>query len=157
MGMGNEMFFFDKKFLKFLLVGVINTLVGAGVMFLMFNLFHCSYWLSSVCNYIVGGIVSFILNKIFTFQNKKKSFLQFIFFVVNLMVCYVIAYVVAKYAIYAIFSFQTEQIKGNIAMAVGMVLYTGLNYIGQRFVVFAEKSSKVKNEVERDSAENEQN
>ena len=47
--------------LRFLLVGVVNTLVGAGIMFLLYNLAGCSYWLSSAANYIVGGVVSYFL------------------------------------------------------------------------------------------------
>ena len=50
--------FFDIKFWKFIGVGVINTLVGNGVMFLLYNVVHASYWLSSAANYIVGSIVS---------------------------------------------------------------------------------------------------
>ena len=50
--------FFDPSMLRFLLVGVVNTLVGAGIMFLLYNLAGCSYWLSSAANYIVGGVVS---------------------------------------------------------------------------------------------------
>ena len=44
--------FFDPSMLRFLLVGVVNTLVGAGIMFLLYNLAGCSYWLSSAANYI---------------------------------------------------------------------------------------------------------
>ena len=82
--------FFDKKLLKFLIVGVANTLVGAGLMFLLYNVFGCSYWISSACNYIVGGILSFFLNKFFTFQNKQKSAKQILFFIALLVVCYLI-------------------------------------------------------------------
>ena len=64
---------FDIKFWKFVLVGVINNIVGAGIMFLLYNLCHCNYWVSSACNYIAGGICSFLLNKFFTFQNKEKN------------------------------------------------------------------------------------
>lgn len=63
----------DKTVLRFLLVGVVNTLVGAGLMFLLYNVANCSYWLSSAANYVVGGIVSFFLNKYFTFENKTWS------------------------------------------------------------------------------------
>ena len=55
---------------RFLLVGVINTLVGCGAMFLLYNLAHWSYWLSSAANYLLGGIVSFFLNKYFTFRKR---------------------------------------------------------------------------------------
>ena len=64
----------DIKLGKFLIVGVVNTLIGAGLMFVLYNLAHWSYWVSSACNYIAGGIVSFFLNKYFTFKNKDRSF-----------------------------------------------------------------------------------
>ena len=70
---------FDKSFLKFLAVGVINTLVGYGVMFGLYNLagLHTwgdlGFWISSAANYVVGSIVSFFLNKNFTFQNQEKG------------------------------------------------------------------------------------
>ena len=35
---------FDEKLWKFLLVGVLNTLVGNGLMFLLYNLGGLSYW-----------------------------------------------------------------------------------------------------------------
>ncbi|MGI5096012.1 GtrA family protein [Treponema socranskii] len=130
---------FDLKLLKFLIVGVINTIVGAGTMFLLYNLAHCNYWLSSSCNYIVGGICSYFLNKYFTFQNHKKSFGQIIKFVVLLLICYLIAYVLAKYFIYLIFSSQSVKVKDNIAMLTGEFLYLAINYLGQRLVVFKNK------------------
>ncbi len=133
------MILIDKKFFKFLLVGIINTLIGAGVMFFLYNVIHTGYWFSSACNYIAGGIVSFFLNKYFTFSNHEKSIKQVIIFILNLVICYVIAYLIAKRAIYSILSAQTETIRGNVAMVCGMVLYTILNYIGQRLIVFAEK------------------
>ena len=34
----------DKSIPRFLMVGVLNTLVGAGVMFLLFNLAGWAYW-----------------------------------------------------------------------------------------------------------------
>ncbi len=36
--------------LRFILVGVINTLVGTAIMFGLYNLAHCSYWVSSASN-----------------------------------------------------------------------------------------------------------
>jgi hypothetical protein len=64
---------FDRTFWKFILVGIINTLVGTGVMFALYNLLHQSYWFSSAANYVTGSIVSFFLNKYFTFQNSEHS------------------------------------------------------------------------------------
>lgn len=50
---------FDAKLWKFLLVGVINTLVGTGIMFGLYNLANCSYWVSSAANYVLTSILSF--------------------------------------------------------------------------------------------------
>ena len=76
----------DKTTIKFILVGIVNTLVGTGVMFLMYNLLHASYWISSASNYIIGSIVSYVLNKYFTFQNNEKSFAMIIKFVMNIVI-----------------------------------------------------------------------
>ena len=128
----------DKKLIKFLIVGVINTLVGSGLMFLLYNLLGVSYWISSASNYIVGGIVSYFLNKYFTFQNKEKSLKQIFLFIINLAVCYFIAYFCAKKAVYYLMSDYSEKLRDNLALFTGMCLYTGLNYIGQRLIVFSE-------------------
>lgn len=66
----------DKTVYKFLFVGVINTLVGTGVMFLLYNLAKFPYWPSVCANYLCGGSVSYFLNKHFTFQNKERSWAQ---------------------------------------------------------------------------------
>lgn len=129
----------DKKLIKFLLVGLINTAVGAGVMFILYNLGNFNYWISSACNYIVGGIVSFFLNKYFTFTNHEKSLKQVLYFILTLAVCYVLAYLIAKRVVYMLLSTQSEKLRDNISMLTGMCLYTILNYFGQRLFVFAKK------------------
>ena len=130
---------FDKTMVKFLLVGVVNTLVGAGTMFLLYNLAHCSYWISSAANYVVGGIVSFFLNKYFTFQNKDWSWGQVGKFIVSVSVCYLLAYGLAKPLTLHLLAGQSQSIQENVAMLVGMCLYTALNYLGQRFFAFKVK------------------
>ncbi len=132
---------FDKKLLKFLIVGIINTIVGSGLMFLLYNCFNVPYWPSSACNYVAGGICSYFLNKYYTFNNHKKSFKEILYFIILIILCYFIAYVSAKKIIYMIFSNYSEKTKGNIALVCGMIIYTGLNYLGQRFIVFKESKN----------------
>ena len=126
----------DKTVWKFLLVGVVNTLVGTGVMFLLYNLAGCSYWVSSAANYIVGGVLSFFLNKYFTFQKTQWSWAEVVKFAVSVALCWLIAYGAAKPAVMWMLSGQSKTVQENTAMLVGMVLYTGLNYLGQRFFAF---------------------
>lgn len=127
---------FDKTFWKFIVVGIINTLVGTGVMFASYNLLHFGYWISSAANYVVGSIVSYFLNKYFTFNNKKKSIKQIIIFIANITVCYLVAYGVAKPLIRWILQERNTSVQDNISMLVGMGIFVFLNYLGQRIIVF---------------------
>lgn len=136
----------NNTLVKFLAVGVVNTLIGAGIMFLLYNVANCSYWLSSAANYVVGGIVSFFLNKYFTFENKGWSWGQVWRFALNVAVCYFIGYGLAKPTVLWLLKGQAVKVQENVAMAVGMCLYTGLNYLGQRFFAFkAVKTEKTSN------------
>ena len=127
---------FDKTVIKFLAVGVVNTLVGCGTMFLLYNMAHCSYWVSSAANYVVGGIVSFFLNKYFTFQNKERSWKQLGMFVINITICYLLAYGMAKPVVSRILHDQSKSVQENLSMLVGMGAFVVFNYVGQRLVVF---------------------
>lgn len=130
---------FDPSMLRFLLVGVVNTLVGAGVMFLLYNLAGCSYWLSSAANYIVGGVVSYFLNKYYTFKNTERSWRQVLRFALNVAVCWLLAYGIAKPLALRLLAGFDEKIQTNAAMLAGLCLYTALNYFGQRFFAFRTK------------------
>ena len=135
---------FDPTFFRFLLVGVANTLVGFGVMFGLYNLagLHAwgdtGYWISSAGNYVAGSIVSFFLNKHFTFRNREKGGKVVLRFVLNISVCYLLAYGLAKPAVrWALGGVGLdEQLQGNLTMLAGSGMFVVLNYFGQRFFTF---------------------
>ena len=129
----------DKKFIKFIIVGVINTIVGTAIMFGAYNLLGCSYWVSSAANYILASILSYVLNKKFTFEHEGNVAKSGVRFVINIAACYLIAYGIAKpFAIWML-SGSSITIQENVAMFVGMCIFTGLNYFGQRFFVFKQE------------------
>ena len=131
--------FFDATFLRFILVGVVNTLVGTAIMFFCFNVLAWSYWISSALNYIVGSIVSYLLNKRYTFQQKGHDWNTILKFIMNITICYVLAYGLAKPLVIWMLSGVSTNIQGNVALVIGMVLFVGLNYVGQRFWAFSSK------------------
>ena len=96
---------FVPTFFRFIIVGCINTLVGYGVMFGLYNLagLHTwgdrGYWISSAANYVVGSIVSYVLNKHFTFRNREKGAGVVVRFILNITVCYLLAYGLARPAV----------------------------------------------------------
>lgn len=131
--------YFDVTAVKFILVGIVNTIVGTGIMFFLYNFCSVNYWISSASNYFVGSIVSYFLNKYFTFKSTEHSAQQIFKFIIHISVCYFIAYGVAKPMVTMFLTGIGEKVKGNVAMLVGMCLFVLLNYLGQRFYVFREK------------------
>lgn len=131
--------FTDKTFVKFVLVGFVNVLVGATIMFVFYNVFHLSYWVSSFSNYFFGSIVSYFLNKHFTFNYHEQGFASIVKFALNIVVCYVIAYSIAKPVMQWLLSDFSITFQENVSMAFGMCLFTALNYLGQRFFAFKNK------------------
>ena len=134
--------FFDSTMIRFIIVGIINTVVGTSVMFILYNFAGCGYWLSSAANYVVGSIVSYFLNKNFTFGSKDNSWKSIIRFIVNISVCYFLAYGVARTGIRIILSGQIKAVQENVAMLAGMIIFVGFNYLGQRFFVFGKNDKK---------------
>ena len=120
---------------KFLLVGVGNTLVS---MLLMFLLEGLGYWPSTAIAYVAGAVMSFFLNRHFTFHSEETLLRSAVKFAVNVAVCYVLAYALAQPI--------AQRVLGGTSLSTlwqerltklgGMALYTILNYFGQRFFAF---------------------
>jgi putative flippase GtrA len=131
---------FDRQFLKFILVGIINTLLGSAIMFLLYNAAHLSYWISSACNYFFTSILSFFLNKYFTFNVRQWSVFMVITFILTIALSYLVAYGVSKPVMSYLLRDSPLNIRENAALFTGMCLFTALNYLGQRFIVFNRKT-----------------
>ena len=128
--------FFDRTFWRFILVGIVNTLFGTAIMFVFYNVLHFSYWVSSASNYVFGSILSYFLNKMFTFESKGNTKQTLVRFVLNISLCYLAAYGLAKPLVRWALAGFTQVVQDNLAMLAGMCLFVAFNYCGQRFFVF---------------------
>jgi putative flippase GtrA len=132
----------DKTFLTFLVVGVVNTLFGTAIMLVLYNVFGCSYWVSSFCDYLFGSILSYFLNKHFTFHYQGTDWRSIVKFALNIIVCYLIAYSLAlpltRRALQHL-ELSTPVVE-NVAMLVGTFLFMVINYLGQKFFAFKKSS-----------------
>jgi putative flippase GtrA len=138
---------YEYSFFKFILVGIINTLVGGILIFVLYNKAGLDYWLSSALSYILGSCASFFLNKYFTFMKKEWNLFMIITFVINIVICYGIAYGIAKPMMDYLLKDNPQKIRENVALVTGICLFTGLNYFGQRFIVFKSNNRRKENEV----------
>jgi putative flippase GtrA len=127
---------FDKVFLKFLIVGIINTIVGYAIMFVLLNATPMDYWFSSSCGYFLSCILSFYLNKYFTFTVKRWSVFMIISFIVTIVISYYIPFWIAEGVVNKLLQDSQESVRGNVALIVGTCLASAVSYFGQRFVVF---------------------
>ena len=128
----------DPSMWKFLLVGVGNTLLSLVLMFLLEGL---GYWPSTAIAYAAGAVMSFFLNRHFTFRSQETLLRSSVKFAINVAVCYVVAYALAQPI--------AGWVLGNTGLSLlwqerltklgGMALYTVLNYFGQRFFAFQKK------------------
>lgn len=137
---------FDEKLWKFLLVGILNTLVGNGLMFVLYHATPMGYWASSALSYLLASIMSYFLNRYFTFKFQGKGIRPAVRFAINIAVCYVLAYGLARPLATMLLNGQSENVRDTVAMLVGMVLFTGLNYLGQRMFAFRERDLGLRNQ-----------
>lgn len=81
------------------------------------------------------------------------------FFILNLAVCYLIAYIGAKklVSLFLASSALTKKTQENIALLIGMIFYTILNYIGQKIFVFGKKREKADDAFSAIESEDEEN
>lgn len=133
----------DPSVWKFLVVGVGNTLLSMVLMFLLEDL---GYWPSTAIAYVAGAVLSFFLNRSFTFQSKAEFWPSAVKFAVNVAVCYAAAYSVAQPLAAWVLgrTGMSEVWQERLAKLGGMGLYTVLNYFGQRFFAFRAPAEKNK-------------
>ncbi|WP_294472340.1 GtrA family protein [uncultured Intestinimonas sp.] len=126
---------FDVSMLKFLLVGVGNTLLSTVLMFALEGL---GYWPSTAIAYLAGAVLSFFLNRRFTFHSQETLGRSAVKFAVNVAVCYALGYGLARglMGLLAPWSPLPPLWWERLSKLVGMGLYTVLNYFGQRFFAF---------------------
>lgn len=123
---------------RFIVVGIMNTIIGMAAMFIAYNVFHLGYWISSACDYIIGSIFSYYANKYFTFKSEKKSMAEVIRFAINIVICYFVAYGVAKPMMNLCLGSMklSVSIFEQLSMILGMCIFIVLNYFGQKLFVF---------------------
>lgn len=123
---------------RFIVVGIMNTIIGTAAMLVCYNFLHMGYWASSAMDYVIGSIFSYFANKYFTFQMKKKSGAEAIRFVINILVCYFLSYGIARPFIDLILKelSLSRSLMDQISMLFGTGIFIVFNYFGQKFFVF---------------------
>ena len=116
--------------LKFVIVGVANTLVGLLVIYLCKWLLGLSDALANICGYMIGLAVSFLLNRGWTFQHSGAVLPALARFLAVFALAYLLNLATVLVAIHSF------GVNSYLAQAIGMPVYTVFFYIGSRYFAF---------------------
>lgn len=140
---------FIMEVIHFGMVGVINTLMGWGIMAVLYNLIHMNYWLSSGISYFIGSVFSYHANAKLTFKVENRDKWLPWRFALNIIVCYLISFSVAKPLVARLIDLSglasgaalSRKLFENIAMVFGMCIFIVMNFFGQKLFVFRKSKS----------------
>jgi putative flippase GtrA len=135
----NRRIIVNHPFFRFLLVGVVNTVVGLSVMYFLHHVAGLSYWSSTFSGNSIGAIISYFLNKTFTFKSKNPFGQSALRFISVILICYFISFFLGKQIVGVILQpiqFISDTYRTDIAILMGTGLYTISNYFGQKLLVF---------------------
>ena len=143
---------FDIKLWKFLLVGVLNTIVGEGLKALLLAFTALAPLPASAISTAIASVMSYSLNRYFTFKYQGDNMKAVLRFTLNIVVCYVLSHAIALLLIYplltgaengwlaglSLIAADKKTMADYIATYSGSVLFVAFNYLGQRFFAFRE-------------------
>ncbi|MDE6134268.1 MAG: GtrA family protein, partial [Muribaculaceae bacterium] len=78
------------QFIKYCIVGVLNTLVTLGVIYLCKDFLGMNPYVSNAMGYVCGVINSFLCNKSWVFHSKGSYRREAVKFVIGFLVCYLL-------------------------------------------------------------------
>lgn len=131
------------QFMKYVIVGCMNTAITLGVIFVCKSLLDVNPYLSNALGYIAGLINSFIWNKNWVFKSQNGYSREAIKFVIGFGICYLLQLGVVyglnsttfgtyEWQILYIFTISGY----GVATLLGSVAYTVVNYVYNRVVTF---------------------
>ena len=92
-------------------------------MFGCYNILGFSYWTSSIANLFLTSILSYFLNSRCTFNSDEKGLKSVLKFAANISVCYLFSYVLSRQIINLFLIGVSVNIRDNISMFMGMILF----------------------------------
>jgi putative flippase GtrA len=119
----------NNSLLKFLAVGILNTLLSLCIIFGLKYFYAFSDVSANLIGYIAGLISSFLLNKKWTFNHNGQLSITVVKFILTFIVAYTIN-------ILCVLLMIELGINDYYAHFLAMPIYTIIFYLGSKFFVF---------------------
>ncbi len=118
--------------MRFLLVGLVNSAIGYGSILYFQYVLSAGHLASNVMGYLIGGLVSYLLNRSFTFHSERTHGEAMPLFVVTVAACYLVNLGVLEV------SLRQLQLPAAIAQGLAVTSYTISFFLLSRKLVFRE-------------------
>jgi putative flippase GtrA len=134
----------NHTFLKYCLIGVINTVSCFSVVYVLLELCGAGYLLSNMAGYATGLLVSFVLNKYRNFRSSGHLGKEFFLFFLSFGVAY------AANLAALVFAVECLRIDAFLSQILSGVFYTVIFYILMKHFVFQGNKGHVSNPLCRE-------
>lgn len=121
-----------EEIIKYLIVGVLTTIISIGIYFILRNV-NVNYQVANIISWVCAVTFAYFTNKYFVFQNKEKSLIEFIKFVEYRL----LSLVIEIFAMYALV--DMIGINDRVSKIVVQIIVQVLNYIFSKLLVFKKK------------------
>lgn len=120
------------QFARYCLVGALNTGVGLSIIFAAMGVFQLSPVFSNAVGFAAAFLLSFALNRQWTFQSSRSLQSSFPLFVLVCAAGYALNFAALTSAIHIF------QVNAYAAQLMGVCAYTIFVFFGSRFLAFRE-------------------
>lgn len=130
------------QFVKYCMVGVLNTCVTLGVIYLCKSVLGINPYVANMAGYVCGLINSFLWNKQWVFRSHNGYFGEAARFVAGFALCYCVQFAVVWSISSGSFGIREFDVCGfvisgyGIATLAGNVVYTLCNFMYNKIVTF---------------------
>jgi putative flippase GtrA len=123
------------RFLKFLFVGGLFTILNYAIFYILFRFFGVHYIIASAIGYITGLVLGYFVNKLWTYQVSKDSEESYAFMY---LLVYMVSLAAGSFFLKVLVDYlHINELISNI-FSIG--LSTIMNFLGTNFLVFKDSS-----------------
>ena len=116
------------QFIKYNLIGIINTLIGVSIILGLMYV-GISSTVSNMIGYAIGAVISYVLNSRYTFSSTVNTKENMIKFFMVLGVAYILNFITLQYLL--------PILNPYLAQLGAAVVYTVSSFLLARYFVFA--------------------
>lgn len=122
------------QFIRFILVGIVNSGLGYGIIFACMYLAGLSPELSNAIGYMIALVASYFFHRSYTFRSTQQQRAEFIYFVV----VFLIAYCINLAALIVLV--RTLAVNAGVSQIISGCVYALASYLLNKHYVFVNKN-----------------